>query len=126
MLNHLSLGCTDLKAATTFYDAVLAPLGYVRVCSGNSFAGYGVPGDTDDQFAIKQNQSMVPPGPGFHLAFGAPSRASVDEFYRKAVQLGGKDNGAPGLRPHYGPTYYAAFVFDLDGHAIEAVCHREE
>lgn len=126
MLNHISLGCINLKTASAFYDAVLAPLGYLRVYSGEHSSGYGNPGDKDDQFAIKQQHSVNPPGPGFHLAFTAPTRAAVDEFYRKAIQLGGRDNGEPGLRPHYGPTYYAAFVFDLDGHALEAVCHRDE
>ncbi len=126
MLNHISIPCTDLKKSNSFYDAALAALGYVRVYGGERSSGYGNPGDSDEQFAIKQQTSAKAPGPGFHIAFTAPNRKSVDDFYASAIKFGGRDNGAPGLRPHYGPNYYAAFVFDLDGHALEAVCHKKE
>lgn len=122
MLGHLSLGCSNLASATLFYDAALAPLGYARVCQGRTYSGYGYPGQTHDKFAVKQQTGVVPPGPGFHVAFTAPTRAAVDLFYQAAIKNGGTSNGAPGLRPHYGPKYYAAFVIDLDGHPLEAVC----
>lgn len=121
MLHHVSLGVADLRRASAFYDAVLAPLGYVRVWTDAAAVGYGEPGG-GDQLAIKQRgPGAVPPGPGFHLAFGAPDRAAVARFHEAALRHGGTDNGAPGLRPHYGPHYYAAFVSDPDGHALEAV-----
>ncbi|MGX1790054.1 VOC family protein [Bosea sp. NPDC055332] len=127
MLHHLSLGVADIERAVAFYDAVLAPLGYVRVWSdlrpgeSNQAVGYGVAGG-GDALALKHcPDGQRPPGPGFHVAFAASSRAAVDEFHRVALQHGGRDNGAPGVRAHYGPHYYAAFVIDPDGHNIEAV-----
>jgi catechol 2,3-dioxygenase-like lactoylglutathione lyase family enzyme len=121
VLHHISLGVADLQRAATFYDAVLAPLGYVRVWTDAGAVGYGEPGG-GDKLAIKQRgPAAVAPGPGFHLAFGAPDRESVARFHEAALRHGGTDNGAPGLRPHYGADYYAAFVIDPDGHPIEAV-----
>jgi catechol 2,3-dioxygenase-like lactoylglutathione lyase family enzyme len=127
MLHHLSLGVADIERATAFYDAVLAPLGYVRVWSdlrpgeSNQAVGYGVAGGGDGLALKHRPDGQRPPGPGFHLAFAAPGREAVGEFHRAALGHGGRDNGAPGLRAHYGPHYYAAFVIDLDGHNIEAV-----
>ena len=127
MLHHVSLGVTDLQRAARFYDAVLGPLGFVRVWSDfdgdpdSQAVGYGRPGG-GDKLALKQRSTgRLAPGPGFHLAFTAPSREAVDAFHANALHLGGTDNGAPGLRPHYGPNYYAAFVIDLDGYPVEAV-----
>ena len=121
MLGHLSFGVSDLQRAIAFYDAALAPLGYVRVWDSPGQAGYGVPGG-GDKLALKlQPGPVVPPGPGFHLAFDAPNREAVDRFHAAALAAGGSDEGAPGLRPHYGATYYAAFVRDPDGHKLEAV-----
>lgn len=127
MLHHLSFGVANIEQAAAFYDAVLAPLGYVRVWSdlrpgeANQAVGYGVAGGGDG-LALKHRPGRPrPPGPGFHVAFAAPDRAAVDEFHLMALQHGGRDNGAPGLRAHYGPHYYAAFVVDPDGHNIEAV-----
>ena len=121
MLGHLSFGVTDLSRAVAFYDAALAPLGYVRVWQSQTAAGYGAPGG-NDRLALKlQSAPVVPPGPGFHLALVADSRAAVDRFHAAALASGGTDEGAPGPRPHYGATYYAAFVRDPDGHKLEAV-----
>ncbi len=129
MLHHVSLGVTDIERAVAFYDAALAPLGYVRVWSdldGDVAAvGYGAPG-AGDKLALKRRAGAQPPGPGFHLALAAPNRAAVDAFHAAALRHGGRDDGAPGLRPHYGPHYYAAFVVDPDGHRIEAVIHTPE
>jgi catechol 2,3-dioxygenase-like lactoylglutathione lyase family enzyme len=122
MLGHLSLGVSDLERAIAFYDAALAPLGLARVWTSPHAVGYGYPG-CGDLLALKEQPSPLrPPGPGFHLAFNAASHAAVDAFHSAALRAGGADNGRPGLRPHYGPTYYAAFVIDLDGHPLEAVC----
>lgn len=127
MLHHVSLGVRDIERAARFYDAVLAPLGYVRVWSDpgggakNRAVGYGRPGE-GDALALKEMVASAPaPGPGFHLAFAATSRAAVARFHELALLHGGQDNGAPGLRPGYGEHYYAAFVVDLDGHRLEAV-----
>lgn len=129
MLHHISLGARDIEAAVRFYDAVLAPLGYVRVWSdlravgSGQAVGYGLPGG-GDKLAIKQVTAPVPSIPGFHLALAAPSQAAVSAFHAAALATGGKDNGVPGLRPHYGPNYFAAFVVDPDGHRLEAVCKQ--
>ncbi|HJR22601.1 MAG TPA: VOC family protein [Dongiaceae bacterium] len=121
MLSHLSLGVTDLAKATAFYDGVLAALGYVRVWSNDDGVGYGESGGNDKLALFVQAGRTKPPGAGFHLAFEAPSRAAVDAFHAAALRLGGRDEGAPGERPHYSPTYYAAFVTGPDGYKLEAV-----
>ena len=131
MLHHVSLGARDIERAARFYDAVLAPLGYVRVWSDlrpgerGQAVGYG-PGGAGDQLAIKQVSERVPHIPGFHLAFSAANRAAVRAFHAAALSAGGKDNGPPGLRPDYGDDYFAAFVVDPEGHRLEAVCNGAE
>ena len=120
MLHHISFGVADLQRAAAFYEAVLAPLGYARVWEDATGVGFGRAG-ADDNLALKLRPHVRPPGPGFHLAFSAPSQEAVAAFHAAALRKGGKDNGSPGLRPHYGPTYYAAFVIDPDDHPIEAV-----
>jgi catechol 2,3-dioxygenase-like lactoylglutathione lyase family enzyme len=121
MLHHLSIGVSNLERSARFYDAALRPLGYVRVWSDATAIGYGIEGG-GDKFAIKlRTGETTAPGPGFHLAFAAPARDSVDRFHRAALEHGGVDDGAPGLRPRYGANYYAAFVVDPDGFRIEAV-----
>ena len=121
MLHHVSFGVADLRRLAAFYDAALSALGYVRVWEDETAIGYGAAG-AGDKLAIKlQKSGALAPGPGFHLALAAPSRESVVAFHRAALGHGGRDNGAPGLREHYGPDYYAAFVVDPDGHRIEAV-----
>ena len=123
MLHHISFAVADLARSAAFYDATFAPLGYVRVWTHATAIGYGLPGG-GDKFAIKVRGDEIPvPGPGFHLAFAAPSREAVNAFHRAALASGGRDNGPPGLRPQYAPDYYAAFVFDPDGYRIEAVIH---
>lgn len=120
MLGHVSFGVADLERAAAFYDAVLAPLGCVRVWSHAKGAGFGPPGGGDKLALFPQGIPIIPPGPGFHLAFEAPDPAAVDAFHAAALALGAADRGAPGLRPHYGATYYAAFIADLDGYRLEA------
>ncbi|MGR9165244.1 VOC family protein [Rhizobium leguminosarum] len=132
MLHHASLGVSDIERSAAFYDAALAALGYIRVWDDirpgqtGQAIGYGLPGG-GDKLAIKHRpDGQRAPGPGFHLAFAAPSRQAVDQFYVAAIAQGGSDNGRPGLRPHYGEHYYAAFVMDPDGHALEAVFNSAE
>jgi len=104
MLGHLSFGVADLDRAIAFHDAVLAPTGLTRVWTSPNAAGYG-PLGRGDVFALKrQSGPIAPPGPGFHLAFNAPTHDAVDAFHAAALHLGGTDNGAPGLRPHCAPT----------------------
>ncbi len=121
MLGHLSFGVGNLDRAVRFYDAVLATIGYVRVWSTATSAGYGVAGGNDRLALFAHPGTASPPGPGFHVALVAPDRAAVDRFHEAAMANGGRDTGVPGLREHYGPTYYAAFVIDPDGHKLEAV-----
>ena len=121
MLGHLSFGVGDLARSAEFYDRVLAPLGYVRVWSNRRGVGFGEKGGGDKLALFAQPERGRPPGPGFHLAFTAPSRGAVDTFHAAALGAGGRDCGAPGPRPHYGATYYAAFVLDPDGYKLEAV-----
>ncbi len=120
MLHHVSFAVADLQKAAVFYDAALAALGFRRVFEAATAIGYGVE-DGKDKLCLKQRDGATPPGPGFHMAFTAPSHDAVHAFHVAALGHGGVDNGAPGLRPHYGPHYYAAFVIDPDGHRIEAV-----
>lgn len=121
MLGHLSFGVNDLAKSTEFYDRILVPLGYVRVWTSAKGVGYGTPGGGDKLALFPHPGRASPPGAGFHLAFTAPNQAAVDGFHAAAMAQGGKDLGAPGLRPHYGPAYYAAFVCDPDGYKLEAV-----
>lgn len=130
MLDHISLGVTSIERAVEFYDAALRPLGYVRVWSDlrpgeqGQAVGYGLPGG-EDELALKQVSRAGPvTTPGSHVALEAPSHQAVAEFYAAALLAGGTDNGPPGLREHYGPDYFAAFVIDPEGHRLEAVCKR--
>jgi len=123
VLHHFSLPVSNLARAGIFYDAALAPLGYVRVWSDHSAIGYGH-AHGEDQFTIKLRPVVAVPGDGFHVAFTAPSRETVDAFYQAALKHGGKDNGAPGIHSEYGAHYYAAFVFDPEGYRIEAVINK--
>lgn len=123
MLDHLSLGTVDLARAGAFYDAVLAPLGYVRLFTHPRAIGYAPPGVRDEPFAVLAAPEARP-SPGCHVAFTANDRQAVDGFHAAALLAGAVDEGAPGPRPLYGEGYYAAFVRDLDGHRIEAVFHE--
>jgi len=120
MLHHASLPVSDLQASCKLYDAALAALGYRRVLTAETAIGYGIEDDKDILLLILNPEAQAA-SQGFHLAFAADSQSAVDKFYQVALEHGAKSNGEPGLRAHYGPTYYAAFVFDLDGHRLEAV-----
>jgi len=120
MFDHLSLGVGDIERSIAFYDAALAPL-FVRRCV--RFGGLAAYGPDNRPMFWLGLCAGAGPGEGVHFALAAPSRAAVDGFYAAALGAGGIDDGPPGLRPHYHPNYYAAFVRDPDGHRIEAVCH---
>jgi catechol 2,3-dioxygenase-like lactoylglutathione lyase family enzyme len=121
MFDHISFPVRDLATSRAFYTAALAPLGLVVAMETDGAVGFGEPGRP--HFWLGGNGA---PPSGIHLAFAAATRAEVDAFYAAAIAAGGKDNGPPGLRPHYHPNYYGAFVFDPDGHNAEAVCHAPQ
>ena len=119
MLDHVSIGVRDFATTKAFYDAVMAPLGVTALSAGDGYAGYG---RAEPQFWVQTSSHPVKADmrSGLHFCFTASSRAAVDAFHAAALAQGGKDNGAPGPRPDYGPSYYAAFVIDPDGYRIEA------
>jgi catechol 2,3-dioxygenase-like lactoylglutathione lyase family enzyme len=126
MLDHVSLGVADLARSQAFYDRALQPLGLRRLHDFDGASGYG---DTTAVFWIGtpiDAGRRVAAGGGTHVAFAAPSRSAVDAFHRAALAAGGRDDGAPGLRPIYHENYYGAFVLDPDGHKVEACCHKPE
>ncbi len=125
MIDHTGLNVSDMERSRAFYAAALAPLGYQVMMEltkeqTGGFAGVGLGEPPKLDFWLGEG---TPNEPRLHVAFRANSRELVDAFYKAALAAGGRDNGAPGLRPHYHPNYYGAFVFDPDGHNIEAVCH---
>ena len=121
MIDHTGVAVTDIAKSKAFYRAALAPLGYALIMEWEQYAGFGVPPKPD--FWIGEGKPNTPP---LHVAFRAEDRHQVAAFYTAALAAGGRDNGAPGLRPHYHADYYGAFVLDPDGHNIEAVCHTPE
>lgn len=124
MLDHLSIGVTNLDRSIAFYDAALSPLGYVRVWRDNDAAGYGPPGK-DDAFAIKREEVDALTLPRrLHVAFTATNRTAVRAFHAIALEYGAADDGAPQVHGEYGRNYYAAFIIDPDGYRIEAVYHE--
>lgn len=121
MIDHIGLSVTDVANSKAFYRSALAPLGYAVIMEFAGDVGFGVPPKPD--FWIGRAGTDVLPT---HIAFRADSRTQVDAFYKAAMAAGGRDNGAPGLRPDYHANYYGAFVLDPDGNNIEAVCHAAE
>jgi catechol 2,3-dioxygenase-like lactoylglutathione lyase family enzyme len=121
MLDHIALPVSDYELSKRFYKSVLAALGYELIMEHDiSGSGFGRDGKPD--FWIQRGKSSGP----IHVAFSTADRATVDLFHSAAVEAGAQDNGAPGLRPEYHPTYYGAFVIDPDGNNVEAVCHSPE
>jgi catechol 2,3-dioxygenase-like lactoylglutathione lyase family enzyme len=129
MIDHVGISVADAKRSKAFYDAALVPIGITMIMevpgsvteSGGTVCGYGKAGKPFFWFGDKEKV-----GAGFHIAFAVDKRKLVDAFYKAALAAGGKDNGAPGLRPHYHANYYGAFVRDPDGHNVEVVCHLPE
>jgi catechol 2,3-dioxygenase-like lactoylglutathione lyase family enzyme len=124
MLDHLSITVSELDRAQRFYDAVMGALRYPRVYRNERGIGYGERSAPGGYISLYLSRSVV--ADKRHWAFRAPSRAAVRAFHAAALVHGGRDDGAPGLRPDYSPTYYAAFVLDPDGNRIEAVCRDPE
>jgi catechol 2,3-dioxygenase-like lactoylglutathione lyase family enzyme len=120
MFDHVGLNVRDYAQSRAFYEQALRPLGYAVVLAFDEWksAGFGQTGKPE--FWISERE---PFGTGTHVAFACSDRATVDAFHAAALAAGGADNGAPGVREHYHPSYYGAFVHDPDGNNIEAVCH---
>ena len=128
MIDHLGINVANFDASKAFYDKAMAPLGasllYMvpeEYTDGAKVGGYG-----RERPVFWVSDSTDKPKSAQHIAFTARSRAEVDAFHAAALAAGGRDNGGPGLRPHYHPYYYGAFVFDPDGNNVEAVCHDPE
>lgn len=123
MFDHVKFGVSDYARSKAFFLKALEPLGVAVASEGTP--AYGVELSAKGKASLCLFQTGEAPA-HLHLAFVAENRRQVEAFYRAALQAGGKDNGAPGLRPHYHANYYAAFVIGPDGHNIEAVCHAAE
>jgi catechol 2,3-dioxygenase-like lactoylglutathione lyase family enzyme len=123
MIDHTGIVVSDLAKSRRFFEVALAPLGYKMLLEVPGGHGIGFGEAPKPDFWVIAG---TPNNPRVHVAISAKSRAAVDAFYRAALAAGGRDNGAPGLRPVYHPDYYGAFVLDPDGHNIEAVCHSAE
>jgi catechol 2,3-dioxygenase-like lactoylglutathione lyase family enzyme len=120
VISHVSVGVNDVARAKAFYDPLMSLLGLRVRASDAESVDYGADALV---FSLETpvNRKPATPGNGVHIAFAVPDRATVDAFHREALRLGGRDAGAPGLRPEYSPDYYGAFVLDPDGNKIEAV-----
>jgi catechol 2,3-dioxygenase-like lactoylglutathione lyase family enzyme len=121
MFNHVSIGVKDTDRSKSFYDAALKPLGFKCAYEAEGSLGYGTKEGIGLWIGAVKKPVPADTGSNLHFCFDAPSRKAVDAFYDAAIKAGGKDNGKPGLRTDYSPTYYAAFVVDPDGYRIEAV-----
>jgi catechol 2,3-dioxygenase-like lactoylglutathione lyase family enzyme len=125
VIDHLSITVSDLERAGRFYDAVMEALGYPRVSASEAKIGYGVrkrsAADRQAYISVICSEQVV--ADRRHWAFVAPDRPAVARFHEAGLAAGGRDDGAPGLRPAYHAHYYAAFLLDPDGNRIEAVCH---
>ena len=119
MIDHMNLPVSDVAASRAFYRAALSPLGLPELMEDGDAVGFGVDSWT---FGLVPASRTIEP---LHLAFSAASEAAVDAFHAAALAAGARDHGGPGLRPIYGPGYYAAYVLDPDGHNIEAVFRGE-
>ena len=123
MIDHITIGVSDLERSRAFYSRALLPLGFSEI-------GPPINDGQEIEFGLEEAPNFAistayPTGAPVHVAFAADRREQVDAFHREAIVAGGQDNGAPGVRPEYSDDYYGAFILDPDGHNVEAVCHGE-
>jgi catechol 2,3-dioxygenase-like lactoylglutathione lyase family enzyme len=125
MIDHVSVGVSDLERAARFYEAMLTPLGLSRLVTRAATVGFG---KSYPEFWINLRAAMAPVAPdtGVHICLRVKSTGEVDAFHAAALKAGGRSDGAPGVRPHDRVRYYAAFVVDPDGNRIEAVTFPAE
>ena len=127
MFSHLTVGSNDIARAKAFYDATLAPLGLSAQLSFPDGIGYGLAGKKPQFWVVRPlDKQAASAGNGTTVGLEADNRAAVDQAHAAALAQGGKDEGAPGLRKHYHPNYYGAYVRDPEGHKLCIVCHRPE
>ena len=131
MIDHTGVVVTDFIKSKAWYEAALASIGYAclmqlppEITGDAKVAGFGETATQKPDFWVTAFPGRPGTKPPLHIAFRVETRAAVDAFYKAALAAGGTDNGPPGVRPHYHPHYYGAFVLDPDGHNIEAVCHK--
>lgn len=120
MIDHIGLKVRNMVAATHFYDGIFAALGTGRCYSDPDLIGYGAHGQAF--FWLHHSKTVASAA---HVAFAAPDHRAVEAFHRAGLAAGGSDNGAPGPRPDYGPSYFAAFLLDPEGNNVEAVCNKK-
>jgi catechol 2,3-dioxygenase-like lactoylglutathione lyase family enzyme len=123
LIDHLTVGVSDLETSRRFYSQALEPLGFGEIGPWSAAKGISFGLEDANDFAISQEYKV---GGQLHIAFAADNRAQVDAFHAAALAAGGRDNGPPGPRPEYAENYYGAFVLDPDGHNVEAVCHAPD
>ncbi len=126
MFSHVTLGTNDMAKAEVFYDQVMAAIGQPVLFKFPMALAYGTPTGEKLFIVFPFDKQAARPGNGVHVAFKVDKREMVDAFHAVALAHGGSDEGKPGLRPHYHPNYYGAYVRDLDGNKIQAVCHRSQ
>ena len=126
MYSHITLGSSDIARAEAFYDPIMKRLGHPVLMKGPGVLGYGLPTGVKLFVVHPFDGKQAVAGNGVHAAFAAASRGVVDQFHALALANGGTDEGAPGLRPHYHPNYYGAYVRDPDGNKLQAVCHSSK
>jgi len=125
MFSHVTVGSNDVPRAKVFYDSLLAPLGLSRLADHPEAAGYGRPGGRPQLWIVRPlDKNAATSGNGITVGLEAADRASVDAAYKAGLAAGGKDEGAPGLRTHYHPNYFGAYLRDFDGNKVCVVCHR--
>jgi catechol 2,3-dioxygenase-like lactoylglutathione lyase family enzyme len=125
MFSHVTIGTNNLSLARKFYDPVLQVLGHLCFSEGNNHRAYGKKDGEQIWIIAPFDGEKATAGNGTHIAFIASDRESVNNFHRKALAFGGIDEGQPGLRKHYHPAYYGAYIRDLDGNKLQAVCHKK-
>jgi catechol 2,3-dioxygenase-like lactoylglutathione lyase family enzyme len=127
MFSHVTVGTNDVAKSKVFYEGVTQPLGLKRQADYPEAFGYGLPGDRPRLWIVTPlDKNKASAGNGITVGLDAPDRKSVDAAHKAGMQAGGKDEGAPGLRPHYHPNYYGAYLRDPDGNKVCIVCHKPE